>query len=330
MITQRQSEMLKIIVEEYIKTIKPVGSKSICDVLDCSSATIRNDMAELEELGFLEKTHISSGRIPSEQGYRYYVNNLMEPKKMTGEEVLKLQTIFRNRELELSDVINKSMEIISEITAYTSIVLGNSSSLNKLKRVEAVPINDNNIIAIVITDKGHVENKTIELSNSISIDEIKKTVDLINNLLVGTPIDEISEKLEFEIKPIIAKYVKQHEMIYNAFYNVFNEFTQKTSNFHFSGKTNILKQPEFDDTNKIRKIIDKFEDKHLVNDIVETNNGINIYIGAESKIDEDVTIIKTKYSVNGEEGTIAIIGPKRMEYDKVVGLLEYIKEKIEG
>jgi heat-inducible transcriptional repressor len=287
-------------------------------------------MAELEELGFLEKTHISSGRIPSEQGYRYYVNNLMEPKKMSNMEVLKLQTIFRNKELELSDVINKSMEIISEITTYTSIVLGNSSSANKLNRVEVVPINENNVIAIVITDKGHVENKIITLAKSISIDEIKKTVDLINNLLIGTPIDEVSEKLEFEIKPIISKYVKQHEMIYNAFYNVFNEFTQKSSNnFHFSGKTNILKQPEFDNTDKIRKIIDKFEDKHLVNDIEETNNGINIYIGSESKIDEDVTIIKTKYSVNGEEGTIAIIGPKRMEYDKVVGLLEFIKEKIE-
>ncbi len=329
MISKRQSDVLKIIVEEYIKSIKPVGSKSICDILNCSSATVRNDMAELEELGFLEKTHISSGRIPSEKGYRYYVDTLMEPKKMTGEDMLKLQTIFHNNDLVLNDAINKSMEIISEMTTYTSIVLGKSSSSNKLKRVEIVPLNENNLIAIVITDKGHVENKNITINNNISIDDIKKTVDLINNLLVGTPIDGISEKLEFEIKPIIGKYIKQHEMIYNAFYNVFNEFTQKTSNFHFSGKTNILKQPEFDDSKKLRNIIEKFEDNHLINSFEETKNGINIYIGSESNIDEDVTIIKTKYSINGDDGTIAIVGPKRMEYNKVIGLLEYIKEKIE-
>lgn len=329
MISKRQSDMFKVIVEEYIKTVKPVGSKSICDVLDCSSATVRNDMVELENLGFLEKTHISSGRIPSEQGYRYYVDELMEPKKMTGEDILKLQTIFLNQELELSDAITKSMEIVSEITAYTSIVLGNNSLSNKLKRVEVVPINDVDLIAIVITDKGHVENKPISIGKNISIEEVKKMVDLINNLLVGTPIDEVSGKLEFEIKPIIGKYIKQHEMVYNVFYNAFNEFTQKTNNYHFAGKTNILKEPEFDDPNKLRKIIGKFEDSHLINNIEETKNGINIYIGAESNIDDDVTIIKTKYCANGKDGTIAIVGPKRMEYDKVVGLLEFIKKEIE-
>jgi heat-inducible transcriptional repressor len=321
--------MLKIIVEEYIRSVKPVGSKAICDTLGCSSATVRNEMAELEELGFLEKTHISSGRIPSEKGYRYYVDNLMEPKKMTGEDVLKLQKIFKNSELVLSDAITKSMEIISEMTAYTSVVLGSTSSNNKLKRVEVVPITETELIAIVITDKGHVENKSITIGNNISIDEIKKMVDLINNLLVGTPIDEVSEKLEFEIKPIIGKYIKQHEAIYNVFYNAFNEFTQKTNSCYFSGKTNIFKLPEFSNIDKIRTIADKLEDKELIKSIEESKDGINIYIGSESNIDSDVTVIKTKYCVDGEEGTIAIIGPKRMEYDKVVGLLEYIKDEIE-
>ncbi len=329
MITKRQSDMLKIIVEEYIRSVKPVGSKAICDTLGCSSATVRNEMAELEELGFLEKTHISSGRIPSEKGYRYYVDNLMEPKKMTGEDVLKLQKIFKNSELVLSDAITKSMEIISEMTAYTSVVLGSTSSNNKLKRVEVVPITETELIAIVITDKGHVENKSITIGNNISIDEIKKMVDLINNLLVGTPIDEVSEKLEFEIKPIIGKYIKQHEAIYNVFYNAFNEFTQKTNSCYFSGKTNIFKLPEFSNIDKIRTIADKLEDKELIKSIEESKDGINIYIGSESNIDSDVTVIKTKYCVDGEEGTIAIIGPKRMEYDKVVGLLEYIKDEIE-
>ena len=139
MLTERQNRLLKIIVEEYIKTANPVGSKALCDELNCSSATIRNEMANLENIGFLEKTHTSSGRIPSEDGYRYYVNNLMELKKTHDDAMLKLQTIFENKELVLSDVITKSLEIISEITNYTSMSLGSNSSMNKLKQVEGVP-----------------------------------------------------------------------------------------------------------------------------------------------------------------------------------------------
>ncbi|MBQ6282282.1 MAG: heat-inducible transcription repressor HrcA [Bacilli bacterium] len=329
MLGKRQNEMLKIIVEEYIKTAKPVGSKSICDSLNCSSATVRNEMAYLEDIGYLEKTHTSSGRVPSELGYRYYVDNLMKPKELTGEEVLTLQTILSNQSLELSDAITKSMEIISELTNYTSLVLGSSISDNRLKKVEVVPISDNSVIAIIITDKGHIENKTIAINENISVDEIRKMVDLINNLLVGTLIDEVNKKLEFEIKPIIGKYIKQQEAIYNMFYNAFNEMTSKKDNYHFSGKTNFLKAPEFDSADKVRSIVDKLEDKDVISSIEETSSGINVYIGDESNIDSDVTVIKTKYIVNGEEGTIAIIGPKRMKYDKVIGMLEYIKGEIE-
>ena len=118
-------------------------------------------------------------------------------------------------------------------------------------------------------------------------------------------------------------------LIYNMFYNAFNEMTSKKDSYHFSGKTNILKQPEFNDVNKIREIVNKLEDKDIISSIEEANNGVNVYIGDESKIDSDVTVIKTRYKANGEEGTIAIIGPKRMEYDKVITLLDYIKKNIE-
>ncbi len=328
MIGSREEQVLKLIIEEYIKTAKPVGSSSICEILECSSATIRNEMAELEKLGYLEKTHISSGRVPSEKGYRYYVDNLMKPKDMTGEDMLKLQTIFHNNSLQTSDAINKCLEIISDMTNYTSVILGSSSSENKLRQVEILPLEDNNVVAIVITDKGHVEHKNLLISENISIEEIKTTTDLINKLLVGTPIDEVSEKLEFEIKPIIGKYVKQHEAIYNAFYNAFSEFATK-NNMHFVGKTNILKQPEFNNVDKLKKIIEKFENKDIINNIKEEDNGINVYIGSENDFDDDVTIIKTKYDIGGENGTIAIVGPKRMEYDKVVALLEYLKSNID-
>lgn len=329
MIGKRQNEILKIIVEEYIKTAKPVGSKSICDTLNCSSATVRNEMSYLEEVGYLEKTHTSSGRVPSELGYRYYVDNLMQPKELTGEEVLTLQTILNNQSLQLSDVITKSMEIISDMTNYTSLVLGNGSLTSRLKKVEVVPINETTVIAVIITDKGHIENKTINIDEKINVDEIKKMVELINNLLIGTPIDEVTKKLEFEIKPIIGKYIKQQEMIYNMFYNAFNDIKEKSNSYHFQNKINLLSQPEFNDADKIRNIVSKLENKDVISNIEEINNGVNVYIGHDSNIDDDVTVIKTKYNINGEEGTLAVIGPKRMEYDKVVGILDYIKKEIE-
>ena len=327
MLNKRQSELLKLIVEDYVKTARPVSSKSLCDILDCSSATIRNEMSYLEENGLLEKTHISSGRIPSEKGYRYYVDNIMEPKELTGEDMLRLQSIFQNQSLMLDDTILQSMEIISELTSYTAVVLGNSSKENRVSKVEVVPINDYNLIALVITDKGHVENRNIIVNERISVDEIRQTVDLINKLIVGTPIDEVSEKLEYEVKPIIGKYAKQHEALYNAFYNAFSDFASN-SNVKMKGTNNILMQPEFNDADRIREILNKFENKEMINSIKEEDNGINIYIGSENDFDDDVTIIKTKYSVNGEEGTIALIGPKRMEYDRVTTLLKFIKDNI--
>ena len=328
LISKRQEELLRLIVEDYIKTARPISSKSLCNIMKCSSATIRNEMSELEELGLLEKTHVSSGRIPSEKGYRYYVDNIMEPKKLSGEDVLKLQTVFHNKSLVISDVIARSMEIISELTNYTSVVLGKSSKENKVSKIEVVPLTAEQLIAIVITDKGHVEHKNMFLQERVSLNDIRQTVDLINKLLVGTPIDEVSSALEFEIKPIIGRYVEQHEALYNAFYNAFADF-KNDQNFKMSGTKNILMQPEFDNTSKIREIVSKFEDKELVNNIKEEDDGIKVYIGSENDLDDDLTVIKTKYSINGEEGTIALIGPKRMEYERVVALLNYIKDNCE-
>lgn len=326
MITERQEKLLKMIVNRYIQSAKPVGSKVICKELNCSSATVRSEMAALEELGLLEKTHTSSGRVPSEKGYRYYVDHLMKPKEMNGEEMLKLQIIFKNQELELSDCLTKSLQLISDMTNYTTVVLGGASHENKLKEISVVPINETQIIVIVVTDRGHVEHKTVEF-REVSLDEVKKTVNLINDLIVGTPIDEVSSKLEFEIKPIIGRYVKEHEIVYNTFYHVFEEFSKQ--NINVVGKNNILKQPEFNSVDKIKNIFTKLEDKEVLQSIEEKDNEIQICIGKENQIDEDMTVIKTKYKTDTEEGTIAIMGPKRMDYDRVVSLLEFIKENME-
>lgn len=328
MLTERQNKVLKLIVEKYIKEVKPVGSKTISKVLKCSSATVRNEMAFLEEAGLLEKTHTSSGRVPSEAGYRYYVDHLMELKKMNAEDMLKLQIVFRNQQLALSDVITKSLQVISDITNYTTIVLGSASHENLLKQIEVVPIDDTSMIVIIVTDKGHVEHRSIRISD-VSLDEVKKTVSLINNLIAGTPIDEVSTKLEFEIKPIIANYVQQHEKLYNAFYHVFNDFTNQEVNV--VGQSKFLEQPEFStNIEKIKNVYNKLENKEFLRSIEEDkDNNIKVYIGTENNIDDDVTVIKTRFKNGGEEGTIAIIGPKRMEYSRIVSMLEYMKENIE-
>lgn len=324
----RQEALLKEIVENYIKSAKPIGSKSLCKKFKCSSATIRNEMAVLESLGYIEKNHISSGRVPSQAGYRYYVENLMKPKELNGEEMLKLQTVFSNQSLEISDAIAKCVDIISDITNYTSVILGSSSKDNALKQVSVIPLNDNKIVALVCTDKGIVENKQFTLPPNTVIEEIVKTAEIINKMLVGTPIAEVSQRLEFEIKPIIAKKIRQYEQVYNIFYNAFNDFTKNTSNVHLSGTTNLLKQPEYEDVNDVKRIVSKFEDEQLVRKIETQDDGISIFIGDENAFDKDVTIVKTKYHINGEEGTIAVVGPKRMEYAKVVGLLKYISENL--
>lgn len=325
----RQKELLKIIVESYIKTCKPVGSKSLCDKLGLSSATIRNEMSILEDLGYLEKCHISSGRIPSEEGYKYYVDNLMKPKELTGEDVLKLQTIFKNQDLALSDTINRCVEIISDITNYTSVVLGKSSEDNYLQQVSVVPISNNRVVAAVFTNKGIVENKKFNIPSTVSIEELVKTSEIINKMLVGTPINEVSERLEFDVKPVISKRIKQYETVYNIFHDAFDDFVTQSSNVHFGGKTKIFEQPEYNNIDEIKRLANKFEDDSIIKNIESDKDGVNIYIGDENEFDSNVTVVKSTYNVNGEKGTIAIIGPKRMEYDKVVGLLSYITQNLE-
>lgn len=326
----RQERLLKTIVESYVKTAKPVGSKSLCDKFKCSSATIRNEMAHLEELGYLEKNHISSGRIPSEKGYKYYAENLMEPEKLTGKEMLQLQTIFKNNSLELSDAISKCMEIISDLTNYASVVLGKSSIDNLLQKVDIIVLDESKIVALVCTDKGIIENKKFTLPENTNMQEVLKACEIINKMLIGTPINEVSKRLEFEVKPIIANKMNQYEAVYNIFYDAFNDFINNNSSVKVSGRTKIFSQPEYDDAEKIKQLSDKFDDLSLMNSLDDSDSDeIDISIGVENNFDRDMTVIKKKYKADGEEGTIAIIGPKRMDYGKIVSMLNFVQKEID-
>lgn len=329
---ERKNNLLKVIVETYIKTVKPVGSKALCDLFGCSSATIRNEMAILEEMGYLEKNHISSGRVPSEAGYRYYVKNLMEPEKLTGSEMLQLQKIFANTDILLSDAINKCMDIISDITNYTSVVLGKSGVDNNLLQINIIDLGNNQVVAVVCTDKGNVENKTFNLPDTINVKEVIKTSEIINKMLVGTPINDVGKRLELEVKPVIKNQIKQYETVYNIFYDAFNDFVNNNSNIHVTGKTKIFEQPEYNDINELKRLANKLEDNNLITKVEEVSDedNIKVYIGDENEFDSNCTIIRKKYHVNGEEGTIAVIGPKRMDYQRIVGLLEYIDDAIDN
>lgn len=327
MLSIRQTEIFKLIVEEYIQTARPIGSNQLSNLLLCSSATIRNEMVILEEFGLLMKPHTSAGRIPSELGYRYYVDNIMVEVDLDADALKELEPVLSNKHLKITDTIDKSLEIIAKLTNCTSIILGDSISSNKLQKVEVVPILKNQLLGIFITDKGHIEHHRID-ADGVSNEEIKKTVELINKFLEGTYVCDILVKLENEIKPIIANYVEQHNAIYHAFYNAFMDFNVKENKMKYVGKSNIINQPEFNDIDKIRGLISKLEESNIVRKISEKGNGINIYIGKENDIDEDVTVIKTRYDVAGKNGTIAIIGPKRMEYNRIVKMLDYIKENL--
>lgn len=331
----RLEALLREIVETYIQTFKPISSKSLVEEFKCSSATIRNDMAVLENLGYIEKEHTSSGRIPSEKGYRYYVDNLMQPKELTGEDILKLQTILSNNQLVVSDAITKCMEIISDITHYTSVVIGPSKSSNTLKQISIIPLDhddetgDQRVVAVLVTNKGIVENKQVNISNEINLRELIKTSEIINKALVGTPLDKVSERLELEIKPKIKDVIERYDEVCNFFSNAFQDFTMSNSDVVFGGKTNILDFKEYNEPDKLKDMIAKLEDVELVKRIETDQNDVNVFIGEETEFDPDVTIIKTHYQAGNDEGTLAIIGPKRMEYDKVVTLLSYLKNYIE-
>ena len=182
---------------------------------------------------------------------------------------------------------------------------------------------------MLITNKGIVENKQINVSKNISIQELTKTCEIINRKLVGTPINKINERLELEIKPNIKDTISRYEEVCNFFSMAFHDFTMENSDVVFGGKTNILDYREYNEPDKIKEMISKLEDVDLVKKISTTSDGINIYIGEETEFDPDVTIIKTHYKVGNDEATLAIIGPKRMEYDKVVTLLNFLKNYIE-
>lgn len=291
-----------------------------------SSATIRNEMADLEELGFLEKTHTSSGRVPSEKGYRYYVDHLLSPQKPKQEEIQKIKSIFVERIYELEKVVQRSAKILAELTNYTSIVLGPAVKDNKLKRIQIVPLNEETAIAIIVTDKGHVENRPVLMHPSMKASDLEKMVNILNERLVGVPLTELKGKIYREVAALMRRHLRHYDSILASIAETLDEPGQEK--LFLSGKANMLIQPEFSDIGKIRNLMAMIESEDGIYELIRENPaGINVRIGTENKNTamEDCSLITATYSVGEEKlGTIAILGPTRMEYSRVISLLELL------
>ncbi|MBQ3384625.1 MAG: heat-inducible transcription repressor HrcA [Erysipelotrichaceae bacterium] len=329
MLTPRQELILKAIVEEFIKSAEPVGSKTLVEKynLDYSSATIRNEMNYLEQIELLEKTHTSSGRVPSTKGYRYYVEHLMD-KEVLQEDKYEIQALLDNN-VPIDDVIQRSCEILSNMTNLTSVVLGPDANKQTLAHIKLFPLDNNSAVAVFITDQGHTENKTFRFDDRITIEDIQTCTNILNDRLVGTPISDIVEKMN-EIKPILAHSVKRHEALFNAFMQAFVKFASE--NVYYSGASNMLYQPEFADIEKMRNIMKMLEDSKLWRSLGNNDNRLKLTTTDDKNQlvwFDDMAVVSSTFRVGEEEGKLMVLGPSRMDYNRIVSVLDFAAEFIE-
>ncbi|MEW9107810.1 heat-inducible transcriptional repressor HrcA [Cytobacillus gottheilii] len=332
MLTDRQLLIFQVIVDDFIQSAQPVGSRSLSkkDEISFSSATIRNEMADLEELGFIEKTHTSSGRIPSEKGYRYYVDHLLSPQRLGKEDVYRVKSIFADRIYELEKIVQKSAKILSEMTNYTSIVLGPDLGENKLKKIQIVPLNEQTAIAIIVTDTGHVENRMFQLPENIDAGELEKLVNILNERLSGVPMDQLHNKIYKEVAVLLRQHISHYDYMLHSITETIK--APAGEKLFFGGKMNMLSQPEFHDIDKVRNLMNMIEQEKGFYDLIRHHHsGIQVKIGRENNNEaiDNCSLITASYSVGKERlGTIAILGPTRMEYSRVISLLHYFSKDL--
>ncbi|XMB72581.1 heat-inducible transcriptional repressor HrcA [Mycoplasmatota bacterium WC30] len=327
--TKRQELILKLIVDEYVKSAEPIGSKGISAELNVSSATIRNEMSILEDLGYIEKTHTSSGRIPSEKGYRYYIETIIKNIDEETDGFFEFDKIF-DKDVERDEIIKEAVNLLSEATNCTAISLGPNAYHSKVKKIQLVPLSSHQALILVITNFGYVESKQINISEEMDSAELVKIIDLLNELLVDTPISKVSEKLHYEIQHSqIKELLKYRETIVDSFIEAFSKFAQ--SRYYLTGSSNMIYQPEFNDIKKLREFISTIDNNEIFKIVDQDAEGISVKIGSENQITamSDCTVISSTFdTLEGEKSTISLVGPTRMDYRKVIPLLKYIAKHI--
>ncbi|WP_217586755.1 heat-inducible transcriptional repressor HrcA [Lentibacillus saliphilus] len=324
MLSERQMLILQVLIDDFIETAQPVGSRKLSQKgnISYSPATIRNVMADLEEMGYIEKTHSSSGRVPSEMGYRYYVDNFIPfPQKDSGLHVI--EQVMEEGFVEFEQIVQKSAEVLSDITNYTTIILGPEIFETTLKQLQIVTLSAHTAVIILVTNTGHVEHRSFSIPAHISPSDLEKMVNILNSRLYGVPLVKLPQKLNSELVSMIRDYVDDFETTYQYLQSaIAGDFPLK---LYIGGKTNILTQPEFNNVEKIRTFYAMMENEAEIAQLFKgATNGIKVRIGQENKMDavKDLSVITSSYQLGDDNtGIIGLLGPTRMEYRKVITLL---------
>ena len=333
---ERKRKILKAIIKTYLETGEPVGSRTISKDTDLnlSSATIRNEMSDLEEMGYIIQPHTSAGRIPSDAGYRLYVDELMEEKQ---QEVAQIQEMIEKTD-RMEKVLKQVVRILASNTNYATMITGPNYHHNKLKFIQLSKVNEEQILAVIVAEGNLVKNQIIGLTDAIDDEQILKLNLLLNTQLNGLTIEEINLGLIKKLKEQAGVHSSVVSEVLDAVAKVI-EVDDEEVPVYTSGATNIFKYPELADSSKASELISALEDKkelvEMIKDTVsdEENTGIQVYIGSESPIQtmKDCSVVTASYDLgDGMKGTIGIIGPKRMDYENVVDNLKTLKVQLDS
>lgn len=332
MLTKRQLIILDALIRLNTSTGNPIGSKTIMNNTDikASSATIRNELSELEKMGFIKKTHSSSGRIPSLKGYRFYIDHLMKPQEVTQDTLNSINAVLGTHVQQMDDIMHQSAQLLSELTQYTAIVLGPKAETSRLTGFKLLSLNANHVMAIIQTDKGTIENKVFRMPKNINESDLVKVTNIFNQHLVGHTLIEVVQKLQRDIPLLIRKYASNATEMFLSIESVFKESTE--SRHHISGKLNIIDFSENIDTKKLKSLYTMLDNSgDLYSLIDQINDGFVVKIGDEinHNLLNEFSLITTTYSVsNYGKGAIAILGPTSMAYGETFGVLDVFRKQL--
>ncbi len=327
-LNERKKQILKAVVVNYIVTAEPVGSRTVSRShrMDLSSATIRNEMADLEDLGYLIQPHTSAGRIPTQLGYRYYVDNLMDLDDLSSDDELVISSSLSVEKMrEIEQIINNSARVLSSATNQTSLIMGPQFQKSAFHHLRILPLDEKRSLVVLITDTGFIKNKVIEMQQQLSQHELQQVVNYLNQKLYGLTIDQVTTSLINELKRDLFRRLEILEQAFILLEESLKE--EKQIRVFLGGTTNILNQPEFKDVDKIRRMLNLFEQEPLLFKILEdtsSEDDIVVKIGAENEHEDihECTLITGTYKIHDKtSGTVGVLGPTRMDYSHVISVM---------
>ncbi len=329
----RKSKVLQAIIEDYVATAEPVGSRTIARKfhLGVSPATIRNEMADLTDLGYLEQPHTSAGRIPSDRGYRYYVDCLMESRDASTAEQDMIRRTFERKIREVDLLVRETARLLSETTQLTAVVAGPQIGKAHFKELRLVPLGADKAVLIYITDSGFVENQVLELPVQVTMLELQRASDLLNEQLRGQPVETLSRGALRTLNRELHKYGVLLEQALQFLEDRMEPGDRQR--VYLGGTTNILGQPEFRNVDKVRALLTALEREEVVTEVLSAADEVHpvsISIGEEIRVRDlaDCSVISATYRMGDEViGRMGVIGPKRMDYARVVGIMNSISKQ---